>query len=243
MTSSAKKVKSLGCILGVWAHPDDEAFSMAGLMSYARRNGQRVTIVCATKGELGETANENRWPKSSLSSIRQQELLKSLEVSGVQNVKFLGYKDGFLDQEDEILAANKLREIIAEEKPDTVVSFHEDGVTGHEDHKTIHKWTKKALEGSEKIKFLCVVECQESYEKYGYKNDEKFNIYFNTESPKLICKVDADYCIELDATAKADKEMALRAHASQTNQMFEISQDAEMILSSVCECECFLEVK
>src|ERR671922_141060 len=38
----------LGTILGVWAHPDDEAYLSAGLMARAVRNGSRVVCVTAT---------------------------------------------------------------------------------------------------------------------------------------------------------------------------------------------------
>jgi LmbE family N-acetylglucosaminyl deacetylase len=35
-------VKELGSILGVWAHPDDEAYLTGGLMAAAIANGQPV---------------------------------------------------------------------------------------------------------------------------------------------------------------------------------------------------------
>ncbi|HEX3261549.1 MAG TPA: PIG-L family deacetylase, partial [Pseudonocardia sp.] len=43
----------LGTVLGIWAHPDDEAFLSAGLMAAARDAGQRVVCVTATLGEHG----------------------------------------------------------------------------------------------------------------------------------------------------------------------------------------------
>src|SRR5438552_853733 len=44
-----KDVSELGTILGVWAHPDDEAYLSAALMAAARRNDQRVYVVTETK--------------------------------------------------------------------------------------------------------------------------------------------------------------------------------------------------
>ena len=52
-TITAENVAELGTILGIWAHPDDEAYLSAGLMALARDNGQRVVCVTATRGELG----------------------------------------------------------------------------------------------------------------------------------------------------------------------------------------------
>ena len=47
-------VADLGTVLGIWAHPDDEAYLSGGLMSIAARDhGNRVACVTATRGELG----------------------------------------------------------------------------------------------------------------------------------------------------------------------------------------------
>ncbi|MEP6666221.1 MAG: PIG-L family deacetylase, partial [Nocardioidaceae bacterium] len=50
----------LGSILGIWGHPDDEAYLTAGLMMRAVEAGHRVTCVTATKGEAGFPADDTR---------------------------------------------------------------------------------------------------------------------------------------------------------------------------------------
>jgi len=52
---------SLGSLLAVWAHPDDEAYLSAGLLASAVRDGRRVAVVTATRGEAGSW-DEARWP-------------------------------------------------------------------------------------------------------------------------------------------------------------------------------------
>jgi LmbE family N-acetylglucosaminyl deacetylase len=47
------RISALGTIMGIWVHPDDEAYLSGGLMALARANGQRVVCVTATRGELG----------------------------------------------------------------------------------------------------------------------------------------------------------------------------------------------
>ena len=37
-------------LLGVWAHPDDEAYASAGLMAEFRRRGDRVVIIASMGG-------------------------------------------------------------------------------------------------------------------------------------------------------------------------------------------------
>ena len=44
---------ALGVVLGIGAHPDDEAYLSAGLMALARRAGNRVVCVTMTPGEHG----------------------------------------------------------------------------------------------------------------------------------------------------------------------------------------------
>ena len=43
----------LGNILGVWAHPDDEAYLTAGIMARAVRGGSRAVCVTAARGRGG----------------------------------------------------------------------------------------------------------------------------------------------------------------------------------------------
>ena len=38
-TITTENVAELGTILGIWAHPDDEAYLSGGLMALARDNG------------------------------------------------------------------------------------------------------------------------------------------------------------------------------------------------------------
>ena len=42
-------MRSLGTILGVWAHPDDDIYLSAGLMAVAAAAGERVVDVTATR--------------------------------------------------------------------------------------------------------------------------------------------------------------------------------------------------
>ncbi len=49
-------IPNIGTLLGVWAHPDDEAYLSAGLIALVRRHGQRVVVVTATDGDAGQTA-------------------------------------------------------------------------------------------------------------------------------------------------------------------------------------------
>ena len=84
-------------LLGIWAHPDDEAYLSAGLMAEFRRRGDRVVVVTATLGEHG-TDDPERWPPAQLGARRHIELRNSLAALDVDELRLLGYEDGFCDR-------------------------------------------------------------------------------------------------------------------------------------------------
>lgn len=145
LTASAAAVAELGTILGVWAHPDDEAYLSGGLMALARDNGQRVVCVTATRGELG-TPDPVAWPPDVLAAEREQELRRCLDVLGVTEHEWLGYRDGECAAVPAAEAVKRLCGVIDRVRPDTVLTFGPDGVTGHDDHRTVSAWTGTAFD-------------------------------------------------------------------------------------------------
>ena len=80
-TDLARPATRTGTLLGIWAHPDDEAYLSAALMFTARRAGQRVVVVTATRGELG-TDDPATWPPDRLAATREREMAASLLADG-----------------------------------------------------------------------------------------------------------------------------------------------------------------
>ncbi|SEO47686.1 PIG-L family deacetylase [Trujillonella endophytica] len=145
MTTSLTDVRALGTLLGVWAHPDDEAYLSAGLMAAARDAGSRVVCVTATRGEQG-TADPVAWPPDALAAERTRELDRSLEVLGVVEHAWLGYADGGCDAVPAEEAVATLCAALEAVRPDTVLTFGPDGLTGHPDHRAVGRWTAAAVE-------------------------------------------------------------------------------------------------
>jgi LmbE family N-acetylglucosaminyl deacetylase len=145
MIKSAVDVAELGTILGVWAHPDDEAYLSGGVMALARDNGSRVVCVTATRGELG-TPDPEVWPPPRLAAERTRELERCLEVLGVTEHHWLGYHDGTCARADAPEAIVQLCALIDQVRPDTVLTFGPDGITGHPDHQAVSAWTTAAFE-------------------------------------------------------------------------------------------------
>ena len=138
-------VAELGTILGIWAHPDDEAYLSGGLMALARDNGQRVVCVTATRGERG-TPDPVAWPPDRLAEERTRELARSLEILGVHEHHWLGYRDGECAGADRDAAVARLCAVLDDVRPDTVLTFGPDGITGHPDHRTVSAWAGAAVD-------------------------------------------------------------------------------------------------
>lgn len=139
----------LGTVLSIWAHPDDESYCCAGLMAAAVRAGDRVVCVTATRGELGST-DPDRWPPGAqLADVRTKELADCLGEIGVTEHTWLDYPDGGCDQIDDDAAVARLRSIVDDVRPDTVLTFGPDGGTYHRDHIAVSRWTTAAVAGTD----------------------------------------------------------------------------------------------
>ena len=131
-------------MLAVYAHPDDETYLAGALMAQAREAGDRVVCVTATRGELG-SPDEERWPPGDpLARVRTSELEACLAELGVVEHHWLDYPDGGCHEVDDAEATDRVRALIAEVQPDTILGFGPDGTTGHLDHKATSRWTLAA---------------------------------------------------------------------------------------------------
>lgn len=130
-------------LLGVWAHPDDEAYLSAGLMARVVEAGGSVTVLTATRGEKG-TDDSTRYDSEEFARVRADELRASLARLRVTDVRFLGLRDGECDVADDLTVVCDIAAVIDEVRPDTIVTFGPDGITNHPDHRAVSRWTTEA---------------------------------------------------------------------------------------------------
>jgi LmbE family N-acetylglucosaminyl deacetylase len=219
MTQQNPKVQDLGTILSVWAHPDDETFSCAGVMAAAVQNGQRVVCVTATRGERG-IQDPLRWPPEHLATIRSQELAKALDILGVSEHHFLDYPDGECESVPLADGAKMIRKFIDLVQPNSIITFAADGMTGHPDHKSVSTWVKAATDVMDNPPniYYCVT-LRDVYHNHMKELDKKFNIFFNLPEPYLVETSECSLCFECDEKLCRLKYQALRAMPSQTEAM------------------------
>ncbi len=239
MTSS-NDLGQLGTIVCVFAHPDDETFTMGGILAAAAKNGQRVVVITATRGE-GGVQDEERWPAEELASIRTAELQAALNILGVHEQHFLDYPDGACAEADPMEAAQRIVDIIGLCQPASIFTFGPDGLTGHPDHKTVSAWAQKArqLSGSSANLYNATLTTQQ-YE--GFRSvDEKFNFFFNTQQPPVCDASDAAICLELTDELYELKINALRVMPSQYEKVFGFFEPGD--LRGGFGVEAFVEVE
>lgn len=121
-------------LLLCFAHPDDESFATGGTIAKYVADGWDVELLCATKGEAGETGPLGEVTPEELGEIRQKELEKAGEILGISAITFLGYRDGAVKDvptgELEEAIYQKMMEIV----PDVVITFDTLGISNHPDH-------------------------------------------------------------------------------------------------------------
>ncbi len=214
-------VDDLGTIVGVWAHPDDDIYLSAAVMAVAARAGRRVVDVTATRGE-GGSMDHDRWPPERMGEIRTAELLRSLQILGVEEHRFLdGPVDVDMDTPLDERGAAQVEAIIAEVQPDTVLTFGPDGMTGHEGHKSVCRWATDAFMTQAKpgASLLYATTTSEWAERW-VPVLQRFDM-FRPGTPPVTPRDELAVAFDLPPDLAALKVESIHAHESQVEGLFE----------------------
>ena len=204
-------------LLGVWAHPDDEAYTTAGLMAEFRARGDRVVIVTATLGEHG-TNDPETWPPARLAVRRHTELRNSLAALDVDELHLLGYEDGDCERHDgtETIAGH-----IARIDPDVIVTFGPDGLTGHPDHLAVSRWATDAWAATRPDADLWYVTLTPEFHRQWGPVNEQVGLFAEQPEPPCTEPAGVAHHVALRGDALDRKMAALRAHCSQTQPLID----------------------
>ena len=125
-------------LLAVFAHPDDETIVGPLLARYAREPGTRVHLLSVTSGDQGVTPFAKIPAGKELAAARNKELTCACEALGVQAPILLGMPDGGLASV-RVLAETtaRIQKVVAEVRPDAIVTWGPDGGYGHPDHRLV----------------------------------------------------------------------------------------------------------
>ena len=204
----------LGTILGVWAHPDDEAFLSGGLMAAARAAGQRVVVLTATRGEHG-APDPDEWPPGRLAAQREVELEDSLDALGVTEHAILGHPDGGCADVDFDIGTAEVAGTIDAINPDTILTFGPDGYTGHSDHRTMSAWVDAALRWTGSSARVLHATTTRSFLERFEDVHRTFDVFF-AGMPSVTSPDEMAVELALRGQLLDRKEAALRAQTTQT---------------------------
>ncbi len=147
-------------LASVFAHPDDDTFGVGGILA---KHGPDIdyTLIVATSGEAGMISDPALATQENLAHVREAEEREALRELGVQNptVHFLHFPDGGLIDVPREKLVEPIAALLAEARPDVVVTFGPEGITRHDDHiivgqaatEAFHDARDRAKEGFERL--------------------------------------------------------------------------------------------
>lgn len=191
-------------VLLVFPHPDDEAFTCAGIVRMYANMGVPVTYTCLTLGEMGRNlGNPPFATRESLPEIRRIELKAAADAMGISDLRMLGFRDKTIEFEDDEKMVQLVTGFIEELNPSLIVTFMP-GFSVHPDHEATARAVVEAVRRipkQERPKIWACAFANDTVEKNG--------------EPHITVNI---------SEVKNDKVAALRAHASQTAWMIAESE-------------------
>jgi LmbE family N-acetylglucosaminyl deacetylase len=201
-------------LLAVFAHPDDETLVGPVLARYARE-GAKVYLAIATRGEKGTNERAGIPAGDSLANVRRGEAICACKQLGIEPPIFFELSDGELGAianplgHNTQVVADRVEKLIEKLHPAVVVTWGAEGGYGHPDHRLVSDAVTQVIQAS--------------------KPDTKlYYIEFSPEQVKLLNEVwpasipwhatDTSYLTVSVAVSKADQQAyhrALECHKSQ----------------------------
>ena len=145
-------------LLACFAHPDDEAFPVGGVLARNVAEGRRVRLVTTTLGEEGDIRQEGAATKETLGEVRRIELSCAVRALRLESHALLEYRDSgmagweandhpraYIKAPEDDVVERFVREI-REFRPQVVLTFEPGGLYGHPDHIAVSKHATKAFD-------------------------------------------------------------------------------------------------
>jgi LmbE family N-acetylglucosaminyl deacetylase len=172
-----------------------------------------VVVVTATRGEHG-TDDPRAWPPERLGPLREHELSASLAEVGVVEHHWLTYRDGELVDVPLDRGVADLVPVLEAVRPDVVVTFGPDGMTGHADHRAVSAWATEAWRRAGRNAELWYATLTPDFHREWGDLNAQVGLW--TTEPPVTPAPDLSAQVRLTGPALDRKHRALRAHASQT---------------------------
>lgn len=120
-------------LLFITAHPDDESYASAGTINTNNLAGGESYLICATLGERGRGHLLKPLSVKELKQKRKKELGAASRFLKIKQLFVLNLPDGgVINKKPQ--AYKRTLNIVSKIKPNYIISFGKDGMSGHLDH-------------------------------------------------------------------------------------------------------------
>ena len=128
-------------VAAVFAHPDDETFSIGGTIAKYAARGVRWDLFCATDGDAGRSSGVPVESRAELAAVRRNELIAAARLLGVRGeIVSRGYPDGGLAGVDPDELTGDVVQFLRRVRPDILITFGPEGApNAHRDHRAISR--------------------------------------------------------------------------------------------------------
>jgi LmbE family N-acetylglucosaminyl deacetylase len=164
--------------------------------------------------------DEERWPSATLGQVRERELLRSMEILGVTDHRWLDYRDGTCASVEPEAGIGLILDLMEEVRPRSVFTFGPDGMTGHSDHKAVGAWTTEAFHRAAPsgASLYYATTTPEWVAEFAPRFDQ-FNVFMEPGTPPVTARDQLAIDFLLPDELLDLKVKAFEAHASQLEGM------------------------
>lgn len=215
-------------IVGIFAHPDDEAFGPSGTLLKMANEGYDIFLVLLTDGGAGMNPDNVK----DLSSVRLDEWRSATRILQAKQTFALHYPDGGLknvaadelDQHLQLITDEILAQYISPTQLE-IMTFEPQGLTGHRDHIAA---TQVAVRLADRLKvhkvwYFCLHHSQAPLGETPYCEPSA------REDNYITHEIDVSHWL-------SDKMRAIDAHATQRADAEKFKQLGNELLSLECFC-------
>lgn len=132
-------------ILFIYPHPDDESFGPASVMAKQRREGHEVFLLTLTKGGATKQRHKYSYSVEEMGEVRYQEMKEVAKVLDLSDLTVLDFPDSGLKDMNPMELEAAITDHIKKIKPDVIVSYNVDGISGFQDHLVTHAVVKRVF--------------------------------------------------------------------------------------------------
>lgn len=190
-------------LLAILAHPDDETFRCGGTLAILAQRGARVQVLTATRGQAGSCGDPLLCSRDELPTVRKRELRCACAALGIEPPRLLDYQDGHLAEADRETIVAEILAAAREVRPQVILTYGPDGVSGHPDHIAIGQYAAEVFRRADDVAALYTIAVPQSLAN-------------RLEMTQLHAVPDQMISLTVDVSTVWEQKMsAIRCHATQ----------------------------